>query len=84
METLSSLRSKDGRRKEATRMSWLKKLRYKRAQKAIRKAIRFIDKLSWEEIDSMFPPPRYNFCFGENWKDVELVDLSNGERKEQE
>ena len=63
----------------------LKELK-KTSKKAIKKAIRLIDKLSWEEIDSMFPRPRYNFCFSGNWKDVELVDMRNSEdmRKEDE
>lgn len=65
-------------------MSWLKKLRYNRAKKQVLKSIKILSKMSWEEIDSIIPRTDYRYCFGGDWKDIELVDLRNGERKEQE
>ena len=64
-------------------MNLFKKLRYNRAKKQVLKTIRIISKRSWEEIDSIIPRTNYRYCFSGDWKDVELVDLSNGERKEQ-
>lgn len=64
-------------------MRLLEKLRYNRAKKQVLKSIKILSKMSWEEIDSIIPRTDYRHCFSGDWKDVELVDMRNGERKKQ-
>ncbi len=44
-------------------MSLFEKLRMKRAKRYLKKALKIISKLSWEELDSLFPKPDYKYCF---------------------
>ena len=57
-------------------MTLLEKIRRKRAKRLLNKALKVLSKLSWEELDEMFPRPDYTKSFGfkgGDWANVKFA-----------
>ena len=66
-------------------MTLLEKIRRKRAKRLLKKALKVISKLSWEELDEMFPRPDYMYAFdfkGVDWSNVKFAYSYLGERED--
>lgn len=53
---------------------FINSIRRKRAKKQLNKALKVISKLSWEELDNMFPKPSYKLAFKKSdWSNVRFA-----------
>ena len=66
-------------------MKLFEKIRKNRAKRLLNKALKVISKLSWEELDEMFPRPDYTKAFdfkGGDWSNVKFAYSSLGARED--
>jgi hypothetical protein len=68
-------------------MKWFKRIRKNIAKMFLKKSLKIISELSWEELDSIFPKANYKDCF--DFKEVDWSKInfthsyySYGERKD--
>ena len=66
-------------------MKLFEKIRKNRAKRLLNKALKVISKLSWEELDEMFPRPDYTKAFefkDGDWSNVKFAYTLYGERED--
>ena len=61
-------------------MELFEKIRKRRAKRHLKKSLKIISKLSWEELDDIIPKPNYKDCFAfdkADWSNVKFAYPTN-------